>query len=105
MEQLQQLRADVMNWYATDESKEYVFYAALISWISMMTLNMPLTAFIATRPDNTVIFLAFVLFWLFPTLSATTYWLASSLRQYTLAQYRRMQQLQGSQLEVNVSPI
>jgi type III secretory pathway component EscS len=99
MEQAQQWKRAAQEWYAADESKEYVFYAALLLWVCVQSANVPLTAHIASRPDNTIVFLLFVV-WFFLTLGASTYWLCNSLRQYTLAQCRRAQQLQGAQLEI-----
>ena len=100
MEQLQEWKRAAQDWYGTDDSKEYVHYAALLLWVCAQSLNVPLAGHVASLPDNTVTFLVFVLFWFFPVLLATTYFLANSLRQFVLVQCRRAQQLQGAQLDI-----
>jgi hypothetical protein len=99
MELVQEAKNSVSEWYGRDENKEYVYGGAFVLWVVFQILNNCLLAYVATRPDNTVLFLLYVICWYMPVTVTTSYAVLNSLRVLTLVQARRTQQLQGQTLE------
>lgn len=86
------------EWYARDDNKWLLYYAALGLWVVVATVDTALLAWLATYTADRVSFVAFIFIFYAPLAAATTAALLRMARETTLVEWRRLslqQQHQG----------